>query len=327
VDVDVVIVGAGPVGLYGAYYAGLRGLTTIVIDSLDEPGGQVSALYPEKLIFDIAGFPAVSGRELISRLLEQANRYDPTFLLGDVLESVSRRNDGRLDLATARGRHIVSSALVIACGIGRFTPRALPAADDYVGRGADYFVSRPEAHLGHDVVIVGGGDSALDWALTLEPLAASVTLVHRRARFTAHPATVRAVEASGVRVITDAEIASANGDEHLETIDIRAKDGTLVRTRCTSLIAALGFLAEIGPVRDWGIDLRDNRYITVDSRMETNVPRVFGAGDAVDYPGKVRLISVGFGEIATAVNNAATVIDDSASLFPGHSTDVIPATV
>lgn len=179
----------------------------------------------------------------------------------------------------------------------------------------------PSVHTDKDVVVVGGGDSAFDWAAMLSPIARSVTLVHRTARFRAHAASVAKVRSLGVEIVTDCEVSRLSGSTHLEQAEIRHR--TTKETRLLpagSVVAALGFLADLGPLRHWGLDLQA-RTITVDTRMATNLPRVFAAGDITDYPGKVRLISVGFGEAATAVNNAATVIDPEAALFPGHSTE------
>lgn len=323
IERDVLIVGAGPAGLYAAYYAGFRGLSTVLVDSLPEPGGQVSAMYPEKPIYDIAGFPAVRGRDLVERLVEQAAPFDPTYLLGRGAESLNRHDDGRLAVGTDHGELILCRTVVISGGIGTFTPRPLPAGDGWLGRGVSFIVPSLEAHAGHDVVVVGGGDSACDWALTLEPIASHVTLVHRRSEFRAHAHTVAQLRRSTVEVITDAEVTGIVGDEWVEKVEVAGKDGQLLTRRAHAVIAALGFTANLGPIRSWGIDIVANRYIAVDTTMATNLPGVFAAGDITDYPGKVRLISVGFGEAATAVNNAAVLIDPAEQLFPGHSSDAV----
>ncbi|KAA0020038.1 NAD(P)/FAD-dependent oxidoreductase [Antrihabitans cavernicola] len=325
-SVDLLIIGAGPVGLYGAYYAGVRGLSTLVIDSLSEVGGQVSALYPEKIIYDVAGFPAVKGRDLVSALLTQASVYQPTFLLGREAQDLSTNADGRHRVTTSEGDIIDCGAIVVTAGIGTFTPRKLPAGEDFLGRGLDYFVPDPEPYTGKHVVVVGGGDSALDWALMLEPVAATVTVVHRRKAFRAHPATVSQVEASRVELITDAEVSDLGGTTAVERAVITIKGVDQPRTvECHRVVAALGFLANLGPLREWGMELRDNRHVVVDSAMRTTRAGVFASGDITEYDGKVRLIAVGFGEVATAVNNAAVLIDPAAQLFPGHSTDEQPA--
>jgi thioredoxin reductase len=329
IRVDLLIVGAGPVGLYGAYYAGARGLRVAVIDSLSEPGGQVAALYPEKKIFDVAGLPAVRGRDLVAALVEQAAQYEPVYLLGQQAQALDRHAAADLTVTTSAGTAIRCGAVVVTGGIGTFTPRPLPAGTSHLGRGLSYFVTDPGAYAGAAVVIAGGGDSALDWALTLEPIAASVTLVHRRDAFRAHAGTVAAVRASRVRIITRAELAELHGDTALERVTIRtAGDAGPADEElpCSAVVAALGFTANLGPLRAWGAELHDNRHLVVDSAMRTSVPGLYAAGDITDYEGKVRLISVGFGEVATAVNNAAVHLDPLAALFPGHSTDLdVPA--
>ena len=324
IERDLLIVGAGPVGLYAAYYAGFRGLSTAVVDSLPEPGGQVTAMYPEKPIYDIAGFPAVRGRDLVAGLLEQIARFDPTFVLGESAQSLERGEDGVFTVTTAAGTVIRCRAVVISGGIGTFTPRPLPAGREWVGRGLSYFVPSLEAHAGQDVVVVGGGDSACDWALSLEPIARSVTLVHRRAAFRAHEHSVAQLRASSVEIITDAQVTAIDGGDRVEKVEITGPDGVLTRP-AQAVIAALGFTANLGPIRTWGVEVTGNRYLPVGTTMATNVPGVFAAGDITDYPGKVRLISVGFGEAATAVNNAAVLINPEEQLFPGHSSDAVPA--
>jgi thioredoxin reductase (NADPH) len=211
--------------------------------------------------------------------------------------------------------------VLISGGIGTFTPRPLPAGSDWIGRGLSYFVPALDAHAGQDIVIVGGGDSACDWALSLEPIARSVILVHRRTVFRAHEHTVSRLRASSVEVITDAEVTAVSGEDRVASVEITSGSIGRVIRPAQAVIAALGFTASLGPIRDWGIGITSNRYISVDTTMATSAPGVFAAGDITDYPGKVRLISVGFGEAATAVNNAAVLIRPGEQLFPGHSSD------
>jgi thioredoxin reductase (NADPH) len=324
IERDLLIVGAGPVGLYAAYYAGFRGLSTAVVDSLPEAGGQVTAMYPEKPIYDIAGFPAVRGRVLVAGLMEQAARFAPTFVLGERAQSLERDGDGVISVTTGTGTRIRCRAVVISGGIGTFTPRPLPAGDGWLGRGLSYFVPSMQAHAGQDVVVVGGGDSACDWALALEPVARSVTLVHRRTAFRAHAHTVERLADAAVEVITEAQVTAVRGGRVVEGVEITGPDGAVERP-AQAVVAALGFTANLGPIRQWGVEVTGNRYLPVDTTMATNVPGVFAAGDITDYPGKVRLISVGFGEAATAVNNAAVLINPGEQLFPGHSSDAVPA--
>ncbi|PPK70237.1 NAD(P)/FAD-dependent oxidoreductase [Actinokineospora auranticolor] len=318
-EVDLLIVGAGPTGLFAAYYAGFRDLTTAVVDSLPEPGGQITAMYPEKQIYDVAGFPAVRGRDLVEALVEQANQWKPTYLLGRRALALSEV-DGRFLVELDGGATVNAGAVLITAGIGEFTPRPLPAGDGWLGRGMVHFVPALDAHRDQDVIIVGGGDSAFDWALALHPVATSVTLVHRRAKFRAMPATVRQVEALGVRIITDAEVTALIGDdEGLREARIAVKGSEEeVVLPAQAVVAALGFTADLGPIDSWGLEI-DHRSISVDSTMRTARDRVYAAGDVAAYPGKVKLIATGFGEAATAVNNIAVALNPDAHLFPGHS--------
>jgi thioredoxin reductase (NADPH) len=319
-EVDVAVVGAGPTGLFAAYYAGFRGLTVAVVDTLPEPGGQITAMYPEKDIFDVAGLPTVKGRDLVANLVAQAAPFAPQYLLGVRAENLSYRSNGLPVLHLADGTDLSCGAVLVTGGMGGFTPRPLPAAQAYAGDGIVYFVPRLDDLAGQDVLIVGGGDSAFDWALALHPVARSVTLVHRRDRFRAHAGTVGRVQALPVRILVNAQVTALHGPERVTAADIAVDRDSAQRIPVDTVIAALGFTADLGPLAEWGMQL-DRRHIVVTSTMATNLPRVFAAGDIVEYPGKVRLIATGFGEAATAVNNAAVAIDPGAHLFPGHSSE------
>ncbi|GAA1032961.1 MULTISPECIES: NAD(P)/FAD-dependent oxidoreductase [Amycolatopsis] len=321
-DYDLVVIGAGPTGLFAAYYAGFRGLSMAVVDSLPEPGGQVTAMYPEKMIYDVGGFAAVRGRDLVQGLVDQVAPWKPDYLLGrkaEKLESV----EGGLELTLDGGDVLRAGAVLITAGIGEFTPRPLPAGDGWLGRGMVHFVPSLAAHEGQHVVVVGGGDSAFDWCLALHPVAASVTLVHRRAKFRAAESIVRQVRELGVRLVTDAEVSRfvEAPDGSLTAVDVTVKGEADEQLRADAVVAALGFTADLGPIESWGLEI-DHRAISVDSTMATARPRVYAAGDVAAYPGKVKLIATGFGEAATAVNNIAVALNPEAHLFPGHSSNV-----
>lgn len=321
-SVDVLIVGAGPTGLFAAYYAGFRGLSMAVVDSLPEVGGQVTAMYPEKMIYDVGGFPAVRGRDLVKGLVEQAAPWEPKYLLGRKAEGLREVGSG-LEVLLDGGDVVHAGAVLITAGIGEFTPRPLPAGDGWLGRGMVHFVPSLDAHAGQDVVVVGGGDSAFDWVLALHPVAASVTLVHRRAKFRAADSIVREAAGLGVRMITDAEVTDMRADAAgaLCEVVVTPKRAEPEVLPAQTVVAALGFTADLGPIENWGLEI-DHRAIGVDSTMATARPRVYAAGDVAAYPGKVKLIATGFGEAATAVNNIAVALDPDAHLFPGHSSNV-----
>jgi thioredoxin reductase (NADPH) len=320
VDTDLLIIGAGPAGLFGAYYAGFRGMSVTLVDSLPELGGQVSALYPEKAILDVAGFPNVKGRELVADLVEQASSADPTYLLGRTATSLDVDADSGVTMGLDDGTVVRAKVVIITAGIGKFTPRPLPAGDGWEGRGLVFFVPSFEEYVGKDVVIVGGGDSAFDWAHHLEPIAGNITLVHRRDQFRAHQATVDAVLASRVEVITKAQVTALSGEDSVEKVEITTNDGEVLTRSAQAVVAALGFIADLSAMKEWGVEF-DKRHLKVDTAMRTNLPRVFAAGDITEYDGKVRLIAVGFGEVATAVNNAAPLVFPDQGVFPGHSSE------
>ena len=319
-EVDLAIVGAGPAGLFGAYYAGFRGLSVAVVDTLPEPGGQISAMYPEKMIFDVAGFPSIRGRDLVAGLVAQADQFRPRYHLGVRAETLDYHPDGRPVLGLSDGGQLTCGAVLITGGLGSFAARPLPAAQQFAGAGVLYFVPHLDDLAGRRVVIVGGGDSAFDWAAALRPLAASVTLVHRRDRFRAHAGSIARVRSMDVEIVVNAEVSRILGEERVTAVEVTPRGEPPRLLAADAVVAALGFTADLGPLAQWGLAL-DRRHIVVDTTMATNLPRVFAAGDVNDYRGKVRLIAVGFGEAATAVNNAAVVIDPALHLFPGHSSD------
>ncbi|MEV5003173.1 NAD(P)/FAD-dependent oxidoreductase [Nocardioides sp. LML1-1-1.1] len=324
VSCDVAIVGAGPAGLFATYYAGFRGLRVALVDSLPELGGQVTAMYPEKAILDVAGFPTVKGRDLVDGLVAQALSADPVQLLGRTASGLVADEESGVELTLDDGTVVAAKALIITAGIGKFSPRPLPAAADWIGRGVEFFVPSFAPYAGKDVVVVGGGDSAFDWALHLEPIARSVTLVHRRDAFRAHRRTVEQVESSSVEIVTRAEVtalrdADGGSTGPLAEVEVTV-EGDAKDRPAQAVVAALGFVADLGPLQQWGLETH-RRHLVVDPAMRTNLPRVFAAGDITEYDGKVRLIAVGFGEAATAVNNAAVVVDPTAHVFPGHSSE------
>ncbi|MFI1379909.1 NAD(P)/FAD-dependent oxidoreductase [Embleya sp. NPDC020886] len=322
----MLIVGAGPAGLFACYYAGMRGLRVTVLDSLPHLGGQVAALYPDKEILDVAGHPAIRGRDLVARLTEQASTAEPIVLLGDGAAEIGHQPDA-VTVSTTAGHEIRAGAVLLTAGIGRFTPRPLPALTGYTGEGVHHVVAAPHTYAGRDVVVVGGGDSAVDWANALAPHARRVTLVHRRQRLRAHEHSVARLTASPVRILTDSEIAEVHGEHAVYAVTIRdCETRSLERVDADVLIPALGHVASLGPLTRWGLRV-DKQQIEVDTDMSTGVDRVYAAGDVTTYRGKVRLMAVGFGEAATAVNNIAVRLRPDEDLFPGHSSDRAPVPI
>lgn len=320
IETDVLIIGAGPVGLFGAYYSGFRALSVTVVDSREEIGGQVTAMYPEKLIHDVAGYRAVSGAELIDNLIDQASSAAPRFLLGRTVTDLAVGTT-HVTIGLDNGTRIEAGAVILATGNGTFRPRPLPAAAGYDGNRINYSITGLKDLAESTVMVVGGGDSAVDWALHVEPLAGPVHLVHRRERFRAHEASLRTLADSPVHVHVPTEVDHVTDDGNRLVVGLRhLVSGEAESVTVDHLVTALGFIADQGPVSSWGITM-SGRYIEVDTTMRTNLERVFAAGDATDYPGKVRLIVVGFGEIATAVNHAASMIHPEQGIFPGHSTE------
>jgi thioredoxin reductase (NADPH) len=322
---DITIIGAGPTGLFGAFYAGMRELRTKIIDALEEPGGQLAALYPEKVIYDAPGFPQIIAKELVTNLVEQAARWNPTMCLGERVLGLAHRDDGVIRLTTSKGEHLTRTVL-IAAGVGAFEPTRIkaPGVDQFESNGVFYFVKSKAAFAGKRLLIVGGGDSAVDWALNLQDTADHITLIHRRNEFRAHESTVKEMLASPaekLQVLTPWEVRRLEGDGRIERVVIY-HNGTQEEQELAvdAVLLNLGFKADIGPIKEWGLEL-DRREIIVNARMETNLPGVFAAGDIAHEDVKMNLIAVGYSQAALAVNLAKHYIDPSASIFPGHSSE------
>ena len=306
---DLIIVGGGPIGVWGLYHASLGSLRTRLIESLDEPGGQLTAMYPEKDIYDVPGFPKVKAGALVDRLVAQSVREGSSVCLGEEVLDLAPDGDGWC-LTTSAGLRSARS-VIITTGLGAFHPKRLEAVgeDRFLGRGLSHFVKHLADLAGQGVVVIGGGDSALDWALSLRGIARSVTLVHRRDRFAAHDEAVRAVlHDPGVRVLTPYRAVALEGDDRLSGVLLaHTETGEALHLEADHVVAAIGVHADAGPLRRWGLDL-DRDRIRVAPDMRTNLAGVFAAGDVVTYPGRVNLIAVGFGEMAIAVHGAAEII-------------------
>jgi thioredoxin reductase len=326
---DITIIGAGPTGLFALFYAGMRRATAQIVDALPEAGGQLTALYPEKYIFDVAGFPKVLAKDLVKSLAEQAKQFGQPVHLGHRVVGLEEA-DGQFVLVTDKER-FVSKAIVIAAGIGAFSPRRLPqqCAQPWYGRGIYDVVTDPEAFRGQRVVIIGGGDSAFDWGVQLLSRAARVSVVHRSDRFRAHAATVRqfqdAVDAGQADLFTFHELhdvkckAGPDRFSHIDIRDVKAK--TARELEVDVVLPMLGFVSDIGPLADWGLTLEKEEFV-VNSQMETGRPGIYAAGDVTTYPGKLKLIATGFAEAATAVNQAVHWIYPDKKVTPGHSSNM-----
>ena len=327
---DITIIGAGPTGLFAAFYAGMRQARTQVIDSLEEPGGALTAIYPEKYIYDVPGFPKVMAKDFVELMVAQAERDKPTMRLNEEVTNLELLDDGILRLSTSQGERF-SKTVIICAGVGAFEPKRIdaPGVAALEGKGVHYFAKRVDDFRDRDVVIVGGGDSAVDWAVTLEPVASHVTLIHR-SKFRAHEATVRELEESRVELrFPGCEIVEAHGADEglLHAISYKNGTGEIFRIPAQELIVAVGFLADLGPLKTWGLDLTERRnQVVVDKiTMATSMAGVFAAGDIAFYPAKFKLIANGAAEAITAVNHAVTLVDPSARLDAGHSTNIMAA--
>jgi thioredoxin reductase (NADPH) len=325
IETDAVIIGAGPVGLFGVFELGLVDIKCHLIDILDRPGGQCAELYPEKPIYDIPALPIVTGQELTDKLMEQIKPFGPAFHFSQRVDQLTKLDDGRFRLVTDAGTEFIAKVVVVAAGGGSFTPKRppLPGIEAYEGKSVHYAVRRMETFRGADMMIVGGGDSALDWTLNLQPLVRSMTLVHRRDEFRAAPHSVekmRALVAEGkVRLMIGQATALSGSNGQLEAVTIKTKDGE-ERVACTAMLPFFGLTMKLGPVADWGLNLEENLIPVDTERFETSTPRIFAIGDINTYPGKLKLILSGFHEAALMAQAAHRYIFPDKKLLFQYTT-------
>ncbi|SDT20574.1 thioredoxin reductase (NADPH) [Paenibacillaceae bacterium GAS479] len=320
---DIAIIGGGPAGMFAAFYGGMRQASVKLIESMPQLGGQLAALYPEKYIYDVAGFPKVTAQELVDSLRRQMEHFPQEVCLDEKVTGLIKHDERHFEIQTDKGSHL-ARAVIITAGVGAFEPRRLelPEAALYEKRNLYYFVSDLLQFKGQNVLISGGGDSAVDWALMLEPIAESVTLIHRRDKFRAHEHSVEKLNASSVKVLVPMEIVRMEGEVYIEQVTLaHVKTGEQQKLDVDAVIVNFGFVSSLGPIAEWGLDI-EGGSIVVDTRMETSIPGIFAAGDITTYPGKLKLIAVGFGEAPTAINNAKVYIDPTAKLSPGHSSNL-----
>ena len=324
---DITIIGGGPTGLFAAFYAGMRGVSARIIDSLPELGGQLMALYPEKYVYDVGGFPRISARQLGENLIEQGTQFGPDIRLEEQVNQLEHQEDGSLLVTTDRDSY-PTGAVIIAGGKGAFCPRELgcPGYNDLLGRGVTYHVKDPAAYDGRRVLVVGGGDSAVDWVLNLKDRTDRLVLIHRREGFRAHAHSMRqlneAVERGEIEMMLWHEVREIHGTDRVEgatIFDNRSDEDTHLDV--DAVLALIGFKPDLGPIASWGLDLERNS-IRVGRHMETSIPGVFAAGDIATYDGKLELIATGFAEATIAVNYAVHHINPSARINPGHSTNL-----
>ncbi|MEM0294154.1 MAG: NAD(P)/FAD-dependent oxidoreductase [Saccharolobus sp.] len=324
-EYDMAIIGGGPIGLFATFYAGLRDMKTILIEAQDELGGQLISLYPEKIVYDVGGIPGIQAYELAQRLIEQAKMFGPEIRVNELADWIEKTNDNMWIVKTDKGSY-KTKTILIAAGIGKIVPSRLGAKGEieYENKGVYYTVRRKKDFEGKRVLIVGGGDSAVDWALTLAPVAKSVTLIHRRDQFRAHERSVKELF-SVAKVYVWHELKEVKGDGSKVTqaiiFDNRTKEEKVLDI--DSVIISIGYKGDLGNIPKWGVNMK-GRDILTNGRMETNLPGVYAAGDIVQEENspKLALIAVGFAQAAIAVSVAKKYVEPSASLFAGHSSEM-----
>jgi len=321
---DLIVIGGGPTGLFAAFYAGFREMRTKIIETMPELGGQLVTLYPDKCVFDVAGHPGILAKDLAKLLIEQALRAKPTVCLEEQVQQIQRVEGDVIRLGTNWGDHYTRSVLICA-GVGSFSPNKLPAknAVTFEERGVYYFVRDKEALKDKRLLIVGGGDSAIDWVLNLQDTARSITLVHRRDVFRAHESSVKKALASGIPIHLWCELKEVLGKDKLEgAVIVNTQTKEELTLDVDVILGNIGYKAELGPLKEWPVEYA-GRDIRVDGHMATSMPGVFAAGDVALPAGAVKLslISIGFAQAAMAVCSAKVYVDPTAKLFPGHSSE------
>jgi thioredoxin reductase (NADPH) len=324
---DITIIGGGPTGLFAAFYAGMRGVSTRIIDTLPDLGGQLTALYPEKYIYDVGGFPRILARDLAKALIEQGLQFGADVRLEEQVQGLQRQEDGSFVIETDKDAY-PTKTILIAAGKGAFAPRSLecPGYDELLGKGVTYHVKDPAAYYDKKVLVVGGGDSAVDWVLNLQGKTERLILIHRRDGFRAHAHSMKllreAVDSGAIELLTHKEVKVIDGDVCVRSVTIfdnRTKEETSFDV--DAVIALIGFKPDLGPLASWGLEF-EKHSIKVNHRLETNIAGIYAAGDIATYEGKLELIATGFSEAAMAVNHAVHHINPTARYNPGHSTNL-----
>lgn len=312
IKTDIIIIGAGPVGLFTIFEAGLLKLRCHLIDSLPQPGGQCSEIYPKKPIYDIPGFPSVLAGELIDNLMEQAKPFNPGFTLGEAAVSIDKNEEGNFIVTTVKGTQHEAPVVMIAGGLGVFEPRKPPISNivDFEDKGVEYIIKDPEVYRNKKCVIAGGGDSALDWAIHLveKNIASNVSLVHRSASFRGHLDSVQKVidlaDTGKINLITEAEVVGLEGDEHLKAVEIKHKKDGNFTLETDHFIPLFGLKPSLGPIGDWGLEIEKNAIKVDTLDYSTNIPGIYAIGDVNTYTNKLKLILCGFHEGTLAVQSA-----------------------
>ena len=327
ITTDIIIIGAGPTGLFTVFEAGLLKLKCHLIDALPQPGGQCSELYPKKPIYDIPGFPDILAHDLTLNLLEQGKQFEPGFTLGERADTVEKQEDGTFIVTTNKGTQHQAPIVAIASGLGSFEPRK-PKLDnlaDYEDNGLEYMIKEPEMYRGKDVVIAGGGDSALDWSIFLSDVAKSVTLVHRRNEFRGHLDSVEQVQKlkneGKIKLITPAEVTGIIGDGKVEGLEITKKGEEPITIETDHFIPLFGLSPKLGPIANWGLEIEKNA-IKVNNSLDyqTNIPGIFAIGDGNYYPGKLKLILCGFHEATLMCQAAYKIINPNKKYVMKYTT-------
>lgn len=326
-ETDVVVVGAGPVGLFAVFECGMVRLKCHVVDALESAGGQCAALYPEKPIYDIPGHPRILAADLIDRLVEQAAPFAPVYHFGRNVETLTREPDGRWRVGLSDGATLLAPAVIIAAGVGAFGPNRPPLAglEDYEGRGVFYLVRRREDFRGKRVVIAGGGDSAVDWAISLAEVAERVMVVHRRPKFRAAPesaARLQALADAGqIDLVVPYQLHGLEGsDGRLSAVTVATLEGEVRRLEADVLLPFFGLASNLGPIAEWGLNMDRNLIAVQQATCATSAPGVFAVGDIAHYPGKLKLILSGFAEAAAAAHAAHAVAHPDEVLHFEYST-------
>lgn len=314
IKTDILIIGAGPVGLFTVFEAGLLKLRTHIIDALAQPGGQLTEIYPKKPIYDIPGFPEVMAGDLVNNLIEQGKQFEPGFTLGERAETIEKHEDGSFLVTTNKGTVHNAPVVAIAGGLGSFEPRKpkLEHLEKFEDNGVQYMIKDPEIFRNKRVVLAGGGDSALDWAIYLAEIASELTLIHRRNEFRGALDSVEKVrklrDAGKVKLITPAEVSALHGENHLEAISIKQGEETS-KIDTDYFIPLFGLAPKLGPIANWGLDI-EKGAIKVDNTLDyqTNIPGIYAIGDVNTYPGKLKLILCGFHEATLMCHSAYKII-------------------